>query len=123
MAPALYLVRPPGVAALWEQDSWNAVGTAPTLGGGGALPAQARIHAPPRVCSLVPRSYLPGEVTVHSLDSTRVNPTAPKATFLGEGSSDLEGRGSHYPARGGDRARLSKLGVKVAFSLTFPNPN
>lgn len=29
VAPALYLVLPPGVAALWEQDCWNAVGTAP----------------------------------------------------------------------------------------------
>lgn len=47
--------------------------------------------------------------------------TEPKATFLGEGSSDLEGRGSLYPARG-DGARLSKPGVKVAFSLIFPNP-
>lgn len=50
-----------------------------------------------------------------------MDPTEPKATFLGEGSSDLEGRGSLYPARG-DGARLSKTGVKVAFSLTFPNP-
>ncbi|KAK7822669.1 hypothetical protein U0070_002017, partial [Myodes glareolus] len=24
VAPAFYLVPPPGVAALWEQDSWNA---------------------------------------------------------------------------------------------------
>lgn len=35
VAPALYLVRPPGVAALWEQDSWNAVGTAPQPAWGG----------------------------------------------------------------------------------------
>lgn len=34
VAPAFYLVPPPGVAALWEQDSWNAVGTAPHLPGG-----------------------------------------------------------------------------------------
>lgn len=70
MAPAFYLVPPPGVAALWEQDSWNAVGTAPTFPGA-FLPARARIHAPPGVCNLAPGSYLPGEVTVRSLDSNR----------------------------------------------------
>lgn len=36
---------------------------------GDPLPAQARIHAPPGLCSRVLLSYLHGEVTVHNLDS------------------------------------------------------
>lgn len=59
VALAFYLVPPPGVAALWEQDSWNAVGTAPHLPGG-PPPGQERIHTPPGVCSLAPPE-LPAE--------------------------------------------------------------
>lgn len=54
-----------------------------------------------------------------------LEPAEPKATFLGEGSPTLEGRGSHYRPRG-DGDRLSQQGVKVAFSLfslpTSPSP-
>lgn len=65
VAPAFYLVRPPGVAALREQDSWYAVGTTPSPSRGpSSWPRSASTPHPESA-----RSYLPGEVTVRSLDS------------------------------------------------------
>lgn len=47
VAPALYLVLPPGVAALWEQDSRNAVRTAPqSAPGTPSLPRRASTPHP-----------------------------------------------------------------------------
>lgn len=99
VAPALYLVPPPGVAALWEQDSWNAVGTTPQPALGTPLPAQARIHAPPGLCSRVSLSYLHGEVTVHNLDS---NP------------DESYGAQSHIPRGGVLRPRGSQITLPTA---------
>lgn len=59
VAPAFYLVPPPGVAALWEQDSWNAVGTAPHLPGG--PPPGPGAHPHPTRSLQLGSSELPAE--------------------------------------------------------------
>lgn len=61
---------------------------------GDPLPAQGHFHAPPRLCSRVPLSYLHREVTVHNLDS---NP------------AESYGAQSHIPRGGVLRPRGSQI--------------